>query len=95
MNLPPEIAWIYASASGASLVFMAWDKFQAVRGGRRVPERWLHALEFAGGWPGAFLAMAVLRHKRSKPAFWVVTLAAELLHLCLWGLWAARLAAAH
>ena len=89
MNLPPAALWIYAFASAASFVLMAWDKQRAVRGARRVPERRLHALEFAGGWPGAFLAMAVLRHKRSKPVFWVVTLAAALLHVGLWAAWLA------
>jgi uncharacterized membrane protein YsdA (DUF1294 family) len=87
VNLPSQALWIYAAASAASFVSMAWDKLCAVRGRRRVPERGLHALELAGGWPGAFLAMLALRHKRSKPSFWVLTLAAALLHLGLWTAW--------
>ena len=87
MNLPPEALWIYALASAASFAAMAWDKLRALRGGRRVRERSLHVLELAGGWPGAFLAMASLRHKRSKPAFWALTLAIALLHLGLWTAW--------
>lgn len=87
MNLPPQALWIYAAASAASFVAMGWDKLCAVRGARRVPERGLHALELAGGWPGALLAMLALRHKRSKPSFWALTLAAALLHLGLWTAW--------
>lgn len=87
---PPESLWIYAPASAASFLWMAWDKLQAVRGARRVPERWLHALELAGGWPGAFLAVATLRHKRSKAEFWAVTLLSAALHAAFWAAWAVR-----
>lgn len=92
MDLPLSALWIYAAASAVSFATMAWDKLCAVRGGRRVPERILHALELAGGWPGAWLAMATLRHKRSKPSFRALTAAAALLHL---GLWTAWFASAH
>jgi uncharacterized membrane protein YsdA (DUF1294 family) len=92
VNLPPQALWIYAAASVVCFTAMAWDKLAAVRGARRVPERRLHALELAGGWPGALLAIAALRHKSSKPSFWALTLAAALLHV---GLWAAWFASAH
>jgi uncharacterized membrane protein YsdA (DUF1294 family) len=42
----------------------------------RAPERLLHGLELAGGWPGAFLAQRRLRHKCSKVSyqitFWLI-----------------------
>jgi uncharacterized membrane protein YsdA (DUF1294 family) len=92
VELPLPLLWIYAGASCASFALMAWDKLRAVRGGRRVSERSLHALELAGGWPGACLAIATLRHKRSKPSCWVLTLLAAVLHA---GLWTAWFASAH
>jgi uncharacterized membrane protein YsdA (DUF1294 family) len=47
-------------------VLLAWDKRQAVRGGRRVPESTLHTLELLGGWPGSLLARRLMRHKTVK-----------------------------
>ena len=50
--------WIYGT-----------DKLCAVKQWRRVPEKWLFFLSFAGGMPGAFAAMEIFRHKRAKDAF--------------------------
>lgn len=51
--------------------FMAYgaDKRAAVRGERRIPEMSLHALEFLGGWPGAFIGQKIFRHKTKKKSF--------------------------
>ena len=38
----------------------------------RASEYLLHAFEFAGGWPGAFLAQQQFRHKCSKVSYQVV-----------------------
>ena len=38
----------------------------------RIPEATLHFLALIGGWPGAFLAQRVFRHKTSKLSFQVV-----------------------
>lgn len=38
----------------------------------RAPEKLLHGLELAGGWPGAFLAQRRLRHKCSKLSYQIV-----------------------
>lgn len=46
-----------------------WDKFQARRGGWRVPERTLHALVFMGGTIGALIGSRVFRHKTIKGQF--------------------------
>jgi uncharacterized membrane protein YsdA (DUF1294 family) len=40
------------------------DKRQAVNGGRRLPERTLHVLEFLGGWPGAIFGQWHFCHKK-------------------------------
>lgn len=61
------------------------DKRRAEVGIRRIPESTLHLLELAGGWPGAFLAQRMFRHKISKSshqlAFWVVVLIHQIVAL--------------
>lgn len=56
----------------------AHDKQQAVDGGWRVAETWLHLAELLGGWPGAFLAQRRLRHKSRKVSyrvfFWMIVM---------------------
>jgi uncharacterized membrane protein YsdA (DUF1294 family) len=56
-------------ASVLTFVVYLIDKLAARKGGRRVPERTLHALALACGWPGALCAQQWLRHKTSKPSF--------------------------
>jgi len=48
------------------------DKRQAQSGGWRTPESTLHLLELLGGWPGAYLAQRILRHKISKTSYQVI-----------------------
>ena len=50
----------------------------------RTPENVLHALEFAGGWPGALLAQQVFRHKTRKLSFQLVFWIIVLLHQVFW-----------
>ena len=45
------------------------DKRAAVRRAWRVPENDLHALEFLGGWIGAWFGQKVFRHKTAKKSF--------------------------
>jgi len=55
------------------------DKKRARAREWRISERFLHLLELAGGWPGAFLAQRGLRHKCSKGGyqfmFWLIVIA--------------------
>ncbi|MNL54487.1 hypothetical protein D3C87_1778260 [compost metagenome] len=60
------------------------DKRKARADQRRTPENVLHALEFAGGWPGALLAQQVFRHKTRKVSFQVVFWLIVLLHQVFW-----------
>lgn len=73
-------AW-YAALSLSVFIAYALDKSAARHGERRTPERTLHLLALAGGWPGGMLAQRLLRHKSRKPAFHVVLWTSALLHL--------------
>lgn len=48
---------------------MGYDKRQAKKKGRRVPEKNLWLLALAGGGIGAYLGMQVFRHKTRHTAF--------------------------
>ena len=61
------------------IVFCA-DKLLSIKGGKRVPERTLHACEMMGGSFLMMPLMYVIRHKCSKPAYYVVS-------WLLWLLW--------
>lgn len=71
-RLLPWIAGWLALASLVTFVFYAWDKRRAVRGEWRTPEKILHLCALLGGWPGAFLAQRLLRHKNAKVSFQIV-----------------------
>ena len=60
--------WLAATGSALFLLF-GWDKWQAKRAGRRVPEWLLAALGAVGGWPGGLVGIWVFRHKTAKAAF--------------------------
>ncbi|XEC97673.1 DUF1294 domain-containing protein [Paenibacillus tarimensis] len=52
-----------------SFAFMGYDKKQAGRRKRRIPEKRLFALAAAGGAIGAWTGMFYWRHKTKHPAF--------------------------
>lgn len=59
---------------GAVVNFVTWhawvaDKRNAVKRGRRTPEKTLLGLCLLGGWPAALLAARQFRHKTVKAAF--------------------------
>jgi uncharacterized membrane protein YsdA (DUF1294 family) len=69
---PVWFALVYLLASAITFLAYKNDKSCAQRGSRRTPEATLHALSFAGGWPGALLAQQLLRHKSVKREFRMV-----------------------
>jgi uncharacterized membrane protein YsdA (DUF1294 family) len=84
--------WIYVAAwyggmSAITLVAYGWDKLRAIRGWRRTPERTLHLLALAGGWPGALVGQQLFRHKRHKRPFLIVTAGIVLVHALGWAAW--------
>lgn len=62
---------VYQFISINWVTFLAYwvDKRAAIRGGWRIPERNLHALEMLGGWSGALIAQKVLHHKNKKKSY--------------------------
>jgi uncharacterized membrane protein YsdA (DUF1294 family) len=72
---------LVAITSAASFVAYGHDKRQAGVGGRRVPERTLHALALLGGWPGALAGQRVFRHKTRKMPFLVTFWGVTALHI--------------
>ncbi|WP_341889253.1 cold shock and DUF1294 domain-containing protein [Variovorax sp. YR752] len=68
--------------------YLYWrDKFAAQRNAWRTPENTLHAASLLGGWPGAWLAQRLLRHKSAKESFRQVYWATVALHWVLLALW--------
>ena len=79
-----DLILVVAIVFGVStLAFLAqWiDKRRAEAERWRMPENILHLLELLGGWPGAFLAQRIFRHKTAKISyqliFWLIVLAYE------------------
>lgn len=65
--------------------FLYWsDKRRAITDRWRTQENVLHAVELAGGWPGALLAQQVFRHKTRKVSFQILFWMIVLLHQVFW-----------
>lgn len=69
-----QILGVYGALSATTFVLYALDKSSARRSQWRVPENMLHLLALLGGWPGAWLAQQVFRHKTRKSGFQFVFL---------------------
>ena len=69
--------------SCGTYIFYKQDKRSAQTGEWRTSESVLHAAEFVGGWPAAFLAQRILRHKCSKVtyqvSYWMIVLSHQFL----------------
>ena len=82
----PYAVWV-VTWSAITLASYAYDKFQAIRGGLRVPKSVLHALAIVGGFLGGWAGMLFFRHKVSRPTFWLVLILSTLGHsvlVCYW-----------
>ena len=79
-----ESPWLvlgfYLVMSLLTFVVYARDKAAAIQQRRRTPEKTLHWLALCGGWPGAWLAQQLLRHKSKKLSFKLVFWGTVLLH---------------
>lgn len=70
--------------------FFLADKRRAERTQWRLTDTSLHVLEGLGGWPGALIAQAVLRHKTRKPSFQKILWAIVAIHVAMWTVWYVR-----
>lgn len=88
MGLVFNRTWLFVAAGSLSVatffVYYA-DKRRAESKDQRVPESVLHGLELLGGWPGAFAAQHLVRHKNAKLRyqfwFWVIVAGHQLVAL--------------
>jgi uncharacterized membrane protein YsdA (DUF1294 family) len=85
------VAGYYLAASTLAFLAIGRDKHDAVVGRRRTPERNLHCLSAAGGWPGTWLACHIFRHKTQKSSFQRRFVVAIALNLILFAVLAAAL----
>lgn len=67
--IPILIVGIYAIMSLLTFLLYAHDKKAAGRNSWRTKEDTLHIFGLLGGWPGALLAQAFIRHKSKKMSF--------------------------
>lgn len=68
-NVQPIVLGIYAIASAIAFIAYFIDKNAAVRRKWRTEETTLHALALLCGWPGAYAAQRIIRHKSVKESF--------------------------
>jgi uncharacterized membrane protein YsdA (DUF1294 family) len=75
---------LYAAMSAVTFAVFALDKRAAKQGRWRTPEKTLLSLALCGGWPGALLAMKLVRHKTKTRKFAVGVPLIGGLHLAAW-----------
>ncbi|MDD4333241.1 MAG: DUF1294 domain-containing protein [Patescibacteria group bacterium] len=56
-----------------SALAFSFDKFRVLSGKRRIPEIFLHFLEFAGGALSVVFLMHIIRHKNRKLSYILIT----------------------
>jgi len=74
--------YLYISASVITFLVYLVDKSAARNRRWRIPERTLHVLGVAGGWPGALIAQRMLRHKSSKRSFQLIFWITVVVNCC-------------
>ncbi|MBR4761507.1 MAG: DUF1294 domain-containing protein [Clostridia bacterium] len=91
-----EIIFAYVAAINiAAAAVCVIDKRRAqTRGARRIRERTLWLISFAGGSPFMFLTMNIVRHKTLKKSF-VIGLPALMVFQLVLILWLTKLFAGH
>lgn len=77
-----------AVLTAITVCLFGYDKWQARRGGRRVPESTLLLASFLCGGVGGWLAIALWRHKSRKRSFQVkLALVTALDAAAAWAAW--------
>lgn len=75
---------VYLAMSAVTFTAFALDKRRARRGEWRIPEKTLLTLALCCGWPGALLAMKLVRHKTKTRTFTLGVPAIAVLHVVIW-----------
>lgn len=79
------VSWNWLAALAAlnlwTLLVYRHDKRAALRGAWRISEAHLNTLAVLGGWPAAYVAQVLFRHKTRKPRFQLIYWNAALLNL--------------
>ena len=78
---PLVVVAFYGAVSVVTFLAYLFDKAAAERGGWRTQESTLHLFSLAGGWPGAYAAQRILRHKTIKQPFQGVFFVTVVLNL--------------
>ncbi|RYX98280.1 MAG: DUF1294 domain-containing protein [Comamonadaceae bacterium] len=86
-RLPPVTPGIAVLLSLATFMAYWVDKHAAQSGKWRTAESTLHLFALAGGWPGAWAAQQILRHKSRKQPFRQVFVATAVLNCALLAAW--------
>lgn len=77
------ILYYLAGISFISAIFFLSDKAKAKNNKRRISEKTLHILEFAGGAGINLILMYLVRHKNRKSSYYLYTYVAFILWLML------------
>jgi uncharacterized membrane protein YsdA (DUF1294 family) len=84
LSVPLAVPLCYSVMSLVAFVAYVLDKRAARTARPRIPEATLHLLELCGGWPGAFVAQRLVRHKNAKFGYQVVYWLIVLVHVTAW-----------
>jgi uncharacterized membrane protein YsdA (DUF1294 family)/cold shock CspA family protein len=82
--------WVLTALPAINMTtfFAYWqDKYAAEKGRWRINEDTLHLFSLAGGWPGAWFAQQILRHKSRKAEFRATYWVTVMLHCGAVGGW--------
>lgn len=82
-RIPPWVFWFYVIASIFGFVAYWQDKRAALQGKWRTSEAALLGFALFGGWPGAYLARHLFRHKTRKQPFRTYFWVAVALNSCI------------
>ncbi|WP_260590640.1 DUF1294 domain-containing protein [Variovorax sp. DXTD-1] len=74
-----------------TVVIYGVDKSAAQAGRWRTAESTLHLLSLAGGWPGAWCAQRLFRHKSRKASFMASYWTTVVLNIAAVGAWFGKL----
>ena len=84
-DLPMALPLTYFAASLTAFVLYRADKTAAANDRHRTPEDTLLVIALIGGWPGALVAQAPLRHQSRKASFQAMFWATVVLNCAVLG----------